>query len=103
VELPRRSLAVVLPSAGLGMPARRVAVPPNVLIRSPLSIAGCQHDLELIDLVPLGVGPLSLWNGQKSLQASTGGRRLRFVHGRIISSFDIASETGSDPHKASRP
>jgi hypothetical protein len=99
---------VVLPSAGLGMTAGCSAVPTNVLIliRSSLSISGSQHDLELIQLIPLGVGPLSLWNRQKSLQASTGGNRLRFIHGRIISSFDIVSETGetgSDPHKAFMP
>ena len=78
---------MVLPSAGLGMTAGCVAVPPNVLIRSSLSISGRQHDLELIELIPLGVGPLSLWNRQQRLQASTGGNRLRFIHGRIISSF----------------
>ena len=85
---------MVLPAAGFGMPTGRSAVPPNVLIRSSLSISGSQHDLELIQLIPLGVGPLSLWNRQKSLQAGTGGKRLRFIHGGIISSFDIVSETG---------
>lgn len=103
VELPRLPLAVVLPAAGLGLPAGCVAVPPDVLIRSARSISGSQHDFELIELVPLGVGPLPLWNRQKSLQASTGGNRLRFIHGGIISSFDIVSETGSDLHRAPMP
>jgi len=97
VELPPLPLTVVLPAAGFGLTAGCSAVPPNVLIRSSLSIAGCQHDLELIDLIPLGVGPLSLGNRQKSLQASAGGNRLRFIHGRIISSFDIVRETGLKP------
>jgi len=65
-------------------------VPPSVLFRGSLSISGSQHDFELIELIPLGIGPLSLWNRQKRLQAGTGGNRLRFIHGRIISSFDSA-------------
>jgi hypothetical protein len=69
------------------MAAGRSAVPPNVLLRSALSISGSQHDLELVQLIPLGVGPLPLWNRQQRLQAGTGGNRLRFIHGRIISSF----------------
>jgi hypothetical protein len=68
------------------------AVPPNVLLRSSLSISGSQHDLELIELIPLGVGPMPLWNRQQLLQASTGGSWLRFIHGRIISSFDIVNQ-----------
>jgi hypothetical protein len=69
------------------MAAGRSAVPPNALLRSALSISGSQHDLELVQLIPLGVGPLPLWNRQQRLQAGTGGNRLRFIHGRIISSF----------------
>jgi hypothetical protein len=54
------------------MTAGRSAVPPDVLLRRSLSISGSQHDLELIELIPLGIGPLSLRNRQKRLQASTG-------------------------------
>ena len=62
-------------------------VPPNALLRSPLPVSGRQHDLEFIEFIPLGVGPLSLVDRQKLLQAKTGGTRLRLVHGDIISSF----------------
>ena len=87
LELPYLSPAVVWPAAGFGMTAGRGTVPPNALLRRSLSISGSQHDLELIQLIPLGIGPLSLWNRQKLLQANTGGRRLRIIHGRIISSL----------------
>ena len=66
------------------------AVPPTALLRSSLSISGSQHNLELIELIPLGLGPLSLRNRQQRLQAGTGGSWLRFIHGRIISSFILA-------------
>jgi hypothetical protein len=75
------------PAAGPGVAARLRSVPPGVLLRSALPISGGQLDLELIELIPLGIGPLPLWNRQERLQAGTGGNRLRFIHGRIISSF----------------
>jgi hypothetical protein len=64
------------------------AVPPNALLRGARPISGSQLDLELIELVPLGVGALSVRNRQQLLQANTRGNRLRFVHGRIIASID---------------
>jgi hypothetical protein len=63
-------------------------VPPNALLRGSLSISGSQHDLKFIELIPLGLGPLSFRDREKLLQATTGGIRLRFIHGSIISSFD---------------
>jgi len=87
VELPHR-LFTVWPAAGSGLTAGCSAVPPNALLRSSLSISGSQHDLELIELIPLGIGPLSVRNRQERLQANTGGNRLRVIHGGIISSFD---------------
>jgi hypothetical protein len=87
MELPYLPFALVWPAAGIGMTTGCSAVPPNVLLRSALSISGSQHDLELIQLIPLGVGPLPLRNRQQRLQASAGGNRLLFIHGRIISSF----------------
>jgi hypothetical protein len=77
----------MLPAAGSGLAARCGSVPPGILLRSALPIAGGQHDLELIELIPLGIGPLPLWNRQERLQAGTGGNRWRFIHGAIISSF----------------
>lgn len=57
---------------------------PGALIRSTFPISGSEHDLELIELIPLGVGALPIRDRQKLLQALTGGGRLRFVHGEII-------------------
>jgi hypothetical protein len=66
----------------------RRAVPPDVVIGGSLPIAGREHDLQFIDLIPLGLGPLPVRNSEKLLQAMAGGSRLRFIHGVIISSFD---------------
>jgi hypothetical protein len=63
-------------------------VPPEVVILGSLPITGREHDLQLIDLVPLGVGPLPVRDREQRLQAMTRRSRLWFVHGVIISSFD---------------
>jgi hypothetical protein len=83
VELPERLLAL-LAAAG---PVTRVhgGVPPGALVRSVLSIARSEPDLELVDLIPLRFGPLPLRYREELLQALAGGNRLRFVHGGIIS------------------
>jgi len=78
---------LILPAAG------RRSVPPGVLLRSALPVSGGQLDLELVELIPLGVGPLPLRNGEQRLHASAGGNRLRIIHGGIISSFDNNSNT----------
>ena len=65
---------------------RRVA--PNILLRGSLSISGSKHDLEFIELVPLGIGPLSVRDRQKRLQALSRGNRARFIHGDTLSLFD---------------
>jgi hypothetical protein len=44
-------------------------VPPNVLLRRFLPISGSQHNLKFIELIPLGIGPLSVRDRQKRLQA----------------------------------
>lgn len=81
-------LAVTLPAAWSGLPALCGSVPPGILLRSTLPISGGQHDLELVELIPVGVGPVPLRNRQKLLQAGAGGNGWRFVHGGIISFFD---------------
>jgi len=44
-------------------------VPRNTLLRISLSISRGQHDLEFIEFIPFGFGPLSVRDGQKRLQA----------------------------------
>src|SRR3979490_349191 len=81
--------AAVLPvgaAAGLGIARGDRGVPPGTLPRRLLSIARGELDLELIELVPLGFGALSLRYREQLLQALTGGNRLGWrVHGGIIS------------------
>jgi hypothetical protein len=101
VEFSSRPLAAVrLTAAGPGLTLPAAALPrlpaalprlaalgiAGILIRRSLPVAGGEHDLELVQLVPLLVGPLPLGNGQERLQAGAGGIiRLLFVHGGIIS------------------
>ena len=56
----------------------------SALVQRLLSICGRELDLKFMDLVPLGVGSPALRYGEKLLQASAGGHRLRCVHGGII-------------------
>ena len=64
------------------------AVSPRVLLRSRRAIGRRELDFKLMDLIPLGIRSLTLRYRQKLLQASAGGHRLWFIHGRIISSLD---------------
>src|SRR5512139_2966892 len=80
VELPERLLAPG--AAGPGM-ARLLGIAPGV-VRVLLPVARSEPDLELVDLVPLGFGPLPLGYREKLLQALAGGNRLR-IHDAIIS------------------
>ena len=90
MEFSARPLAAVRLAAagpGLALPATTTAALPRlaaalprlaalgiagVLIRRSLPVAGSKHDLELVQLVPLFVGPLPLGNGQERLQAGAG-------------------------------
>jgi len=73
---------------GLGMTGRWCrGITPNALVRWLLSIGGREVNFKLIDLIPLGVSAPALRYGQKLLQASAWGHRLRCVHGAIIPSF----------------
>ena len=83
--------ALWLPAAGPRLAAAGPVLPAVALdiaaawVRRALPIPRSQHDLELVELIPLGIGPLPLGNGKKRLQAGARGRWLRFVHGGIIS------------------
>lgn len=84
VEVFSRPL-VVPAAAWPGMTCRRGPGPSNALLRvASFAITGSEHDFELIELIPLGVGALPVGDRQKFLQALTGGGWLRFVHSRII-------------------
>jgi hypothetical protein len=90
VELPLLLPAVMLlPAAGPGLAAGRRSVPPGILLRGPLPVAAGELDLELVELVPFGIGALPFGNRLQRLQAVTGGRWLRFIHGAIISSLPV--------------
>ena len=85
MELPPLPLALIRPAAGSGLTARRRSVPPGILLRGSLPISAGELDLELVELIPLGIGPLPFRNCLKLLQAGTRGYRLRFIHRGIIS------------------
>ena len=59
---------------------------PDILRWRARSIPGRQEYLELVEFVPLGIGPLPLRDRLERLQSLTRGNRLRFIHSRIISS-----------------
>ena len=84
---------LVLVTAGRGSIAAGMLL---LALSSP--VTGSQHDLELVQLVPFGVGALPLRDPLQLLQAGPGRircvRRIRrillgFVHGGIISLFDL--------------
>jgi hypothetical protein len=62
-------------------------ISPNALVHWFFSIRGREVNFKLMDLIPLGVGASALRYGQKLLQASAWGHRLRCVHDAIIPSF----------------
>jgi hypothetical protein len=90
VEFPPLTLAVIRPAAstasaaGSLLTAGRRSVAPDILLWGALPVSAGQLDLELIELIPLGVGPLPFRNRQERLQASAGGNRLLFIHGDIM-------------------
>ena len=47
-------------------------IPSPSPVRRPFAIAGGEHDLQLIDLIPLRIGALSFRDGEQRLQASAG-------------------------------
>lgn len=101
VLLPAAGSVLIATGSGLtaAMPAlaaeRRGGIPPHVLIRSTLAVSRSEHDLELVQLVPLGIGPLPLRNGEQRLQARAGRSRLLFVHGGIISRLQLTPPSRS--------
>ena len=95
VEFPARPLVVLWPAAASRMAAKRRSASPGVLLRSSLPVTCGKHDLELIELIPLGIGPLPLRNRQQRLQSGTGRSRLRIIHGAIISSITAQRSDGT--------
>jgi hypothetical protein len=76
-------LVLVLVLVLVGMPAHRHPVPAR--LGCPFPVARRQHDLELVQLVPLLVGALTFRDGKKRLEAGAGRILLcRIVHPRII-------------------
>ena len=63
---------------------RRWSVAPHVRVRCALAVARCQHDLELVQLIPFRIGPLPLRDGEQRLQARAWRRWLLFIHMSII-------------------
>ena len=59
-----------------------------------LLIAGREHDLELIEFIPLLVRSISFRNSQERLQAKARGNRFRFIHEQHYLS---SSEEGHAP------
>ena len=119
MEFSSRPLAAVrLAAAGPGLALTLTAAAPSllsatltrlaalgiaILIRRSLPVAGGEHDLEFVQLVPLLVGPLTFGNGQERLQAGAGGIIwLLFVHGDIISLLGICRRTMAVPEDCER-
>src|SRR5438876_11202233 len=61
------SILPVLTAAGPGIAGVGRGVPPAAMLRSVLPIARGELDFELVELVPLSVGALSLWYGEQLL------------------------------------
>jgi hypothetical protein len=78
--VPLTLVALTLVALVVGLP-----LPPHPL-RDDVAIAHGKQDLDLVQLVPLGVGALPLRDGEKLLETCAGGigRLLRFVHAAII-------------------
>ena len=74
--------------AGIGIAARHIPVLPMTVLRSAFPVSSRQHDLELVQLIPLRIGPLPFRNREQRLQAGTGGNLLWIVHRRIISQLN---------------
>lgn len=84
---PRRlpALPGLLPALALMAALRRRITPGTLGIRGSLPVAGSQHDLELVQLVPFGVGALPLGDRLQRLQPGSGGYRFRIVHSPLLS------------------
>ena len=65
----RPLLAAALPLLMLLAAARHGSGVADVRIRPALAVAGVEHDFELVQLVPLGVGTLAFGNRLQLLQA----------------------------------
>lgn len=84
----------------LSLPLRRVVARGGgvavVLTISGLPVARGELDLELIELVPLFISALAVWNRQQFLQSAAGRNGLRWrIHPRIIPLFGNGCFRGS--------
>jgi hypothetical protein len=98
VEFSALALAAMLPAAG---PLLAAALPllmllaaarhgpgvADIRIRPALAVARVEHDLELVQLVPLGVGTLAFGNRLQLLQARAWRNWFGVAHIAIISFF----------------
>lgn len=78
----------LLTTAGLGMLLRWRGIWAGASL--PLCfhpICGSQGDFNLVEFIPLGIGPLSFRDCQQLLQTTTRGNWLLFVHDGIIPLF----------------
>lgn len=98
VEFSALTLAAMLPAAGplvaaalalllLAAAARHRAGAADIRVGPALAVAGGKHDLELVQLVPLGVSPLPFGNRLQLLQAGAWRYWFGIAHIAIISFF----------------
>jgi len=80
-------LAAALPLLMLLAAARHGSGVADIRIRPTLTVAGVEHDFELVQLVPLGVGTLAFGNRLQLLQARAWRNWFRVAHIAIISFF----------------
>ncbi|OJW52033.1 MAG: hypothetical protein BGO63_19325 [Candidatus Accumulibacter sp. 66-26] len=74
-------------SSGTGVGRARHRIARAFLFAGVEAIAGSQLDLEIVQLIPLGVGALAVRDRLQFLQATARGCGLRCIHPRIIPLF----------------
>jgi hypothetical protein len=85
-----RGIAVATAVAGIAVAAvvARIAVAAAVL--AGVAIARGEHDLELVELVPLFFGALPFGYRLERLQPGARRTGLRFIHGPNYPTFEVA-------------
>ena len=72
-------------AGGSGLTGVGRNVPASGRLISLRPVRGSQSNLQLVELIPLGVGSQPFRDSQKLLLATTGGNRFLFIHISIIS------------------